>query len=71
MTTLIPILLSAIGAQVPADARCEERPRQVLEASGPADGFQPSQQRGPHQVHQRHQEKRTLRAGTRPAGRSQ
>ena len=71
VTTLIPFLSSPIGAQVPADAGREEGPRQVLEASGPVDGFQPAQQCRPHHIHQRHQEERPVRVGTRPAWRSQ
>lgn len=63
--------LSPAGAKVPADAGCEERPCEVLEASDPADGFKPPQQRRPHHLHQRHQKERPLRARTRPAGRSQ
>lgn len=65
------ILVSHIGAQVLTDAGREEGPREILETSDPADDFQPSQQRGPHHLHQRHQEERPVCAGARPARRSQ
>lgn len=49
-TIVIPLL----GPQVPADAGREKGPREVLEASDPANGLQSSQHRRPHHLHQRH-----------------
>lgn len=64
--TLLAVVLPT-GSQVPADAGREERPREVLEAPDPADGVQPTQQRRSHHLHQRREEERPLRAGTRRA----
>lgn len=42
--------LPLVGAEVSAHAGCEERPREVLEAAGAADGGQPALVLSAHSV---------------------
>lgn len=59
-----------LGAQVSADAGCEERPREVLEAAGVVDGGQPPLFQPAHPVCKSAEEGRTVCAGSCAAGRS-
>lgn len=58
-----------LGAQVSVDAGCEERPREVLEAAGVADGGQSSLFLSAHPVCQPAEEGRAVCVGPRAAGR--
>lgn len=63
-------LLLAPGAQVSTDAGREEGPREVLEATGVANGGQPSLILSAHPVCQPAEERGAVCAGPRAAGRS-
>lgn len=66
----MPFALCGLGAEVSADVGREERPREVLEASGVADGGQPTLLLPAHPVREPAEEGGAVCVGSRSAGRS-